>query len=300
MHDFVSARVRDAQISATSLIFTIFGDTVSAHGGSIWLSSVIDVMQRFGINERLVRTSVYRLVKDELLESERIGRCSYYRFSDAGMKFSARAAARIYASQLERPAARWLLALIGREHGPQSELRRGLQWLGFRALRPGLYAHPAGNDQALQQLLNEQGIADDIVIFDAEPSRLGSERQLQELVYDKWSLESVASQYREFCQVYRPLVKKIRRGSANAEHAFLLRTMLIHEYRRVLLRDPQLPGAMLPGNWEGFAAHDIARQIYAGVGSVAVRFIRDNLENSNGALPAPSATFMSRFGGLDT
>ncbi len=299
MRNFVSRRLSKAQVSATSLIFTIFGDTVSVHGGSIWLTSVIDAMERFGINERLVRTSVYRLVKDGLLESERIGRCSYYRFSDAGKKFSARASSRIYASQAECTETNWLLALVGRAHGPASELRRGLQWLGFQALRPGLYAHPAGDKQALKQMLTEQS-TDDVVIFDAEPGGLGSERPLRELVYEKWSLESMAKHYREFCRVYRPQVKKLARGAFSAEDAFLLRTMMIHEYRRVLLKDPQLPDAMLPGDWEGNAAHDIAARIYRAAGPIAVEFIRDRLENASGALPAPNARFEARFGGLLT
>ena len=34
----------------------------------------------------------------------------------------------------------------------------------------------------------------------------------------------------------------------------LLRTLLIHEFRRVQLRDPQLPDTLLATNWPGHAA----------------------------------------------
>ncbi len=295
---FASHRVGAAQISATSVIFTVFGDTVSQHGGSIWLSSVIDAMALFGINERLVRTSVYRLVKEDLLESERIGRCSYYRFSDAGKRYAQQAAKRIYASQPEAAEEGWVLALVEREVEGADELKRGLQWLGFQALRPGLYAHPAADHPALKQMLAEQDATELVSLFAAEPSGLGSQRRLRELVYEKWALESVSAQYRSFCRAYRPWVKKLQRRSVSAEDAFVFRTILVHEYRRILLKDPQLPDAMLPSHWDGYTAHTISKQLYQSLGPIAIDFIRTRLENANGPLPPAARGFASRFGGL--
>jgi phenylacetic acid degradation operon negative regulatory protein len=47
---------------ARSLLVTVFGDSVAPHGGRAWLGSLIGLLAPFGISERLVRTSVYRLV----------------------------------------------------------------------------------------------------------------------------------------------------------------------------------------------------------------------------------------------
>ena len=41
-----------------------------------------------------------------------------------------------------------------------------------------------------------------------------------------------------------------------------MRTLLIHAYRRVLLRDPQLPAALLPLDWPGAAAYALCRDFY--------------------------------------
>lgn len=300
MERFVRQRIRAAQISATSLIFTVFGDTVSQHGGSIWLSSLIDAMAEFDVNERLVRTSVYRLVKDDLLESERIGRCSYYRFSDSGKRYSTRASMRIYAASAGHTEQDWILALTRRSPESQraSELRRGLEWLGFNQLRPGLFAHPAGDMQPLQEMLSEQGVADQIVLFRAEPADLYSQEALKEVVYNKWSLDDVASHYQDFCQVYRPFLKKTEARLPSAQDCFLLRTMLVHEYRRVLLKDPQLPDKMLPGNWEGYTSHDIAAKLYKRIAIEAEAYVRSTFENALGLLPKASKSFSKRFGGL--
>ena len=54
---------------AGSLITTVFGDSIAPRGGTVWLGSLIEAMADFGISERLVRTSVFRLVKDGWLQS---------------------------------------------------------------------------------------------------------------------------------------------------------------------------------------------------------------------------------------
>ena len=41
-----------------------------------------------------------------------------------------------------------------------------------------------------------------------------------------------------------------------------MRTLLVHAYRRMRLRDPQLPRAVLPGDWPGADAYELARALY--------------------------------------
>ncbi len=63
---------------AKSLIITFFGDVISQHGGEIWLGSITRSVEALGVNDRLVRTSVFRLAKEGWLEVEREGRKSFY------------------------------------------------------------------------------------------------------------------------------------------------------------------------------------------------------------------------------
>jgi len=48
---------------ARSLLVTVWGDTLAPHGGDVWLSTLIQLLAPFGVNERLVRTSVFRLAR---------------------------------------------------------------------------------------------------------------------------------------------------------------------------------------------------------------------------------------------
>ena len=60
--------MQEGNISSTAVVFTFFCDVVTQHGGEIWLGSVIQALAPLGINERLTRTAVFRLVQDDWLE----------------------------------------------------------------------------------------------------------------------------------------------------------------------------------------------------------------------------------------
>src|SRR5437016_4169478 len=69
---------------AKSLIVTVWGDALAPHGGSVWLAGLIRLMSAFGINDRLVRTSVFRLAADGWLARASQGRRSRYRLTRDG------------------------------------------------------------------------------------------------------------------------------------------------------------------------------------------------------------------------
>ena len=66
--------VNRSPMRTTSLVVSVFGDVITQHGHTIWLGSLVKAMAPVGVNERLVRTTVFRLVKEGWLEAERVGR----------------------------------------------------------------------------------------------------------------------------------------------------------------------------------------------------------------------------------
>src|SRR5258708_6864968 len=81
---------------AKSLIVTVWGDALAPHGGMVWLAGLIRLMAPFGINERLVRTSVFRLAQDGWLAAATHGRMSRYRLTRDGKRRFDDAYRRIY------------------------------------------------------------------------------------------------------------------------------------------------------------------------------------------------------------
>ena len=63
IQQIIDSVVKNETLSGTSLISTIFGDSVLHRGGNISLASLIQLLELFGFNDRAVRTSVFRLVK---------------------------------------------------------------------------------------------------------------------------------------------------------------------------------------------------------------------------------------------
>ena len=82
-----------------------------------------------------------------------------------------------------------------------------------------------------------------------------------------------------------------------AIHCFLARLLLIHEYRKLLLRDPQLPDELLPADWEGKAARLLCRNIYKLVWEKSQDWLVDSLEVAGGELPEVGERFYQRFEG---
>ena len=77
--------------------------------------------------------------------------------------------------------------------------------------------------------------------------------------------------------------------------AFWIRTLLVHEYRRALLRDPRLPKDMLPASWSGTTAFELARDIYWRVARRADRYVTRLFVGREGNLPPVAPTFAERF-----
>ena len=285
-------------LRAGSLITTVFGDAIAPRGGTVWLGSLITVMREFGINERLVRTSVFRLVQDGWLQSRQIGRRSYYSLTETGRERFEQATQKIYGEPVSSWDGEWTTVLMsGVEPATKEVVRKELGWIGFGSLSPNVLAHPAPDMASLDLALERLGLADDLVVMAGHTVR--NEPGMRALVQDSWNLGDIDERYASFVERFRPLIKAHGKDANVApKSAFLVRTLLIQEYRKVLLRDPQLPAELLPANWHGTAAYQLCRNLYQAVYAAADHYLTQIMETAEGPLPPPAAAFMRRFGGL--
>jgi len=284
-----------------SLITTVFGDAIAPRGGTVWLGSLIKVMAEFGVSERLVRTSVFRLVKDGWLQSDQIGRRSYYSLTEHGRERFEQATHRIYGT----PASRWdgewcLLLLSSLDTGTKDLVRKECGWLGFGPMSANVLAHPSPDLADLDISIRRLGVADSLVVMRGRTIR--SEAAMRELTRNCWRLDDIDARYRAFVGRFRPLIKTLsargKTSQISEKSAFIVRTLLIQEYRKVLLRDPWLPAELLPESWHGAAAYQLCRNLYRIVHAAADAYLDDAIETADGPLPPPTSSFMQRFGGL--
>ena len=80
--------------------------------------------------------------------------------------------------------------------------------------------------------------------------------------------------------------------------AFQLRILLIHQYRRILLKDPDLPSELLPSNWLSLNARNLSSNLYQTVVAAGDEFFMEIARTSEGSMPPVHPQFYKRFGGL--
>ncbi len=271
MGDRACAWSERTDISARSVLVTILGDTVAPLGGTVWLTDLIALAAPFGFNDRLVRTSMFRLVGERWVVNERVGRRSRYSLTPFGREEFAEADARIYRSHTPAWDGLWTLVFLDAGADPDSELVRHLRWRGFAELTRNVYAAPNGDVAGTGQLVDR---------LRHDPRPLVAAARFDELgplanggpFRETSGLAAAEASYRDLVDRYR-WTTSAALDRLSGKDAFLLRTMLVHDLRRARLRDPDLPSDLLPAQWIGDEARDLAGSAYRAVTSASWRFV---------------------------
>lgn len=281
---------------------TIWGDSIAPHGGTLWLGSLIDLSSNLGLNERVVRTSVFRLKREQLLVSKQVGRRSYYTLTQTGEHRFEEATKRIYNHQTEPWNGEWTLLFTERRRlsdAKNRQLRMELGWLGFGDLGSGIFAHPNCGFSFVERILLDLDIQKHVAMMRASNLPQPKEPPTHILVQKGWDLAEIESGYAEFIEHFEPVFEALKSTESPApEQCFNLRTLLVHDYRRALLRDPMLPERLLPQTWKGARARALFRTIYLSIWHSAEMYLMQKMITDKGRPPDASREFKSRFGGL--
>ena len=269
-----------------SIVITVFGDAIVPRGGSVWLGTLLEFFEALDIDSGVVRTAMSRLAADGWLERNKVGRNSFYRLAKKGRQTFAAATRHIYDPPPSDWTGRFELLLIGNGEDRDAS-REALKNAGFGSPLPGVWVAPSGvpvPEEAAGAIRLEVSAEDD------------SGRRL---LSDSWPLQRTADAYQKFMKTFEPLRGWISRGEPLTEaDAFTARILLIHHYRRVVLRDPLLPTALLPADWPGRAARKLCGEIYRGLLRQSEQWLDQHATNEDGPLPRPNGELGRRFEGV--
>jgi phenylacetic acid degradation operon negative regulatory protein len=267
-----------------SIVITVFGDAIVPRGGSVWLGTLLAFFATIDIDSGVVRTAMSRLATDGWLERHKVGRNSFYRLVKKGRQTFDAATAHIYDTQPSDWTGRFELLLIGAGEDRDAS-REALKNAGFGSPLPGVWIAPSGvpvPEEAAGAIRLEVSAEDD------------SGRRL---LSESWPLQRTADAYLKFMKTFAPLRGWIGRRERLADvDAFTARILLIHHYRRVVLRDPLLPTALLPVDWPGRAARELCGEIYRGLLPASEQWLDRHASNESGPLPAAGPELARRFG----
>jgi phenylacetic acid degradation operon negative regulatory protein len=288
---------RQRPLRGGSLIVTLFGDAILPRGGAIALGSLIELAAPFGLNERLVRTAAARLAQDGTLEAHRVGKLSEYRLSMEGRERFSEATKRIYSPPDVPWSGRWTLVVLpGMPAAERKELKEELVWHGFGELSAHVFAHPEVDPQALKLPHPAGALLSKAIIFEAG---LSDDDAPHRVVGLGWDLEDLGARYQRFAKRFERVSSALENDSRiDPQSCFIIRTLLIHEYRRLHLRDPLLPPRLLRPNWPGAHAARLTRDIYSKVFVASEDHLSRVATQLRGALPAAEPSVMLRFGGI--
>lgn len=279
---------RRRPVRAGSLVVTLYGDAILPRGGSLWLGALNELMAPFGVGPGLVRTAMSRLVGEGLFARTRIGRNSYFRLSPSAAAEFAAASRRIYRGGDVAWDGRWRIAVLaGEEAKDRQQARDRLAGAGFGQLAPNVMLRPCTGEPDDGVL--PHGIA---VVMTADCAGVEA---AQRLATGAWRLQDLAGAYRDLAADLAPIARRLEKGAPPPAAAFQLRLLLVHEWRRIVLRDPQLPAVLLPQDWPGRPARDLCRDIYLHVRDAADCWLDEHAVNEAGPLPAADAGVRSRF-----
>ncbi|MCC6193427.1 MAG: phenylacetic acid degradation operon negative regulatory protein PaaX [Burkholderiales bacterium] len=227
------------------------------------------------------------------------GRASRYRLTRDGARRFDDAYRRIYARPADDWHGRWEIVLVHAVPAAQrAALREELAWAGFGGLGPTAFLRPSESGRALPSVLATAGVAGHAVVATAGDHP--GQRPLAQVVDGAWDLAALAVDYRRFLARFGAVIERFRDdGEHDPAQSFMVRTLLIHAYRRVLLRDPLLPASLLPLDWPGAAAYALCRDFYRLTHRAAERHLAATLGTDGTAWPPANAAFYARFGGLE-
>ncbi len=258
----VAALHAEGRLRVWSLVVTVFGDAVEPRGGRIATARLQALLGRIGVEPGALRTALSRLAADGWLDRERAGRVTAYRLGPRGIAETRPAAARIYAAPAPDPKA-WTLGL-GPAPAEAVELG-GEAWIAPGRRAAGQIA-VTGTIAALDAAGRGRACPAEAA------AALGAVRA------EALALAAAAP------------------GLAAAE-AMAARTVLIHRWRRAVLRGQDRPAALLPAGLGDPSPRAAVATAYAALLPASEAWLDSEAE---GLAPMPPATpaLASRFTGI--
>ncbi|MEH6830838.1 PaaX family transcriptional regulator C-terminal domain-containing protein [Sulfitobacter sp.] len=221
-----------------SLMVTLFGDLAQEHGSTIDGPTLSAVMAEMDIRPEAVRVALHRLRNDGWISSEMCGRTGLHALTATGHHETTQASARIYASPAP-PSESWRLALTQDAATSDDMIARG-----FLTLLPRIYLGDVSTRAPSDALILEGTPAPDWLRAEISPLMLDPE-------------------YAALLPILQKVEQTMQRGMLTPLQTAVLRCLLVHNWRRIVLRHPALPAALLPDDWSGHACHKLIDTLLA-------------------------------------
>ncbi|MBB3994065.1 phenylacetic acid degradation operon negative regulatory protein [Sulfitobacter undariae] len=215
-----------------SLMVSLFGDLALTEGSTIDGPVLTAVMGTMDIRPEAVRVALHRLRNDGWIVSHKHGRTRRHSLTKASRAETVKASAHIFAA----PAAQdsqWQLALLD---DADTTSRETMEKRGFAQLLPRVYLGALGA-QAPENALSLSG------------------RSAPQWIRQQIGQQMLEVEYTTLLPILETAEKTLMAGHLDPLQTAVLRCLIVHNWRRIVLRHPALPPALLPDDWAGHRCH---------------------------------------------
>ena len=231
-------------MNARSALFDVYGDHLRSRGGAAPVAALVRMLAPLGITSPAVRTAISRMVRQHWLVPVKLEQGPGYRLTPRAERRLSDAAARIYRSGRVAWDSRWHLLVLDHiaDRAARERVRTGLSYLGYAVVRDNTWISPRASGE-VDALLENEGVRAErfLAQYDGDNATLTT---------TAWDLQGLGRAYARWLDEAKALVGEVS-GECSDQDAFVIRSRLVHEWRKFLFRDPGLPPELLPADWDG-------------------------------------------------
>jgi phenylacetic acid degradation operon negative regulatory protein len=223
------------------LVVTLLGAYVHPRRRTVWSGGLVVLLGEFGFSPGAARVALTRIVRRELLVPERSGRLVHYALTPRATALLAEGDRRIFSLGRQTHAAdTWTVlwhSIPEERRLERARLARRLRFLGFGSVQDGTWISPHDREREVVALLAQLQVEEHAGVLLGRPA---ASLDFRALATRAWDLDELSERYRAFATAYESTRARDDRA------AFLVRTRLVHEFRRFASLDPELPDALMP------------------------------------------------------
>jgi phenylacetic acid degradation operon negative regulatory protein len=261
------------QVHPDTIIFSLYGQYVLPRGGEIWVGSLIRALAALDFSPGAVRALVSRMQRKGFLRSQRVGRLSFYRLTDLGLKEVRWGGDRAFSPSDDEWDGRWTVVTYSvpeKQRERRDVLRRSLKSWGFGPLAPGTWISPHQLSPEAESKWRALDVWEYLEVFQAR--HLGPSDP-NTLVAHAWPrLSTLADRYWAYLAEYERALSCLEADTLDDEECFATHLRSLFEFVAITLNDPALPPSLLPEDWPRPSAHLLFKKLQRALARPAERF----------------------------
>ena len=256
----ISAFHAEGRPRVWSLLVTVFGDAVQHRGGRIATLRLQHLLERVGIEAGALRTALSRLTSDGWVLRDREGRNSFYRLSDNGKAEISAASIDIYAPPLNGKVNEWVMA--SGDNAPENGI----------PVAPHLWLIPAGLATDLAHHICLTGV----------------------LTSFPQTIRVVTPEHQSALAALQSDISALNGTALTPLDAMAARMLLIHRWRRIVLRFPNIPPELFPADATLKNPRELVARAYADLAQKSEIWL-DCTDHGMAGMPTTSEGISQRF-----